>query len=85
MERYCQIAWTSHRFIRAYNFVMAHNDEESEREAPESASAARASAIEDWFARIDAIKGDPLFPEGRKQNLAPIREYSWDERPSEES
>jgi antitoxin VapB len=31
--------------------------------------------IEEWFARIDAIKGDPLFPEGRKQNLAPIREY----------
>jgi antitoxin VapB len=31
--------------------------------------------IEEWFARIDALKGDPLFPEGRKQNLAPIREY----------
>jgi antitoxin VapB len=31
--------------------------------------------VEEWFARIDAIKGDPLFPEGRKQNLAPIREY----------
>jgi antitoxin VapB len=31
--------------------------------------------IEEWFARIDAIKGDPLFPEGRKQNLAPIRDY----------
>jgi len=31
--------------------------------------------VEEWFARIDALKGDPLFPEGRKQNLAPIREY----------
>ena len=31
--------------------------------------------IEEWFARIDALKGDPLFPEGRKQNLAQIREY----------
>jgi antitoxin VapB len=31
--------------------------------------------VVEWFARIDAIKGDPLFPEGRKQNLAPIREY----------
>jgi antitoxin VapB len=31
--------------------------------------------IEQWFARIDDLKGDPLFPEGRKQNLAPIREY----------
>ncbi len=30
---------------------------------------------EEWFARIDALKGDPIFPEGRKQNLAPIREY----------
>jgi antitoxin VapB len=31
--------------------------------------------VEEWFARIDALKGDALFPEGRKQNLAPIREY----------
>ncbi|MGD0631101.1 MAG: AbrB/MazE/SpoVT family DNA-binding domain-containing protein [Terracidiphilus sp.] len=31
--------------------------------------------VEEWFERIDALKGDPLFPEGRKQNLAPIREY----------
>ena len=30
---------------------------------------------EQLFARIDALKGDPIFPEGRKQNLAPIREY----------
>jgi antitoxin VapB len=31
--------------------------------------------VEEWFARMDAMGGDPLFPEGRKQNLAPIREY----------
>jgi antitoxin VapB len=30
---------------------------------------------EEMFARMDAMGGDPLFPEGRKQNLAPIREY----------
>jgi antitoxin VapB len=36
---------------------------------------AKKETVEEWFARIDAIKGDPLFPEGRKQNLAPIREY----------
>jgi antitoxin VapB len=35
----------------------------------------KKETVEEWFARIDAIKGDPLFPEGRKQNLAPIREY----------
>jgi antitoxin VapB len=31
--------------------------------------------LEEMFARMDAMKGDPIFPEGRKQNLAPIREY----------
>ena len=35
----------------------------------------RRETVEEWFARIDALRGDPLFPEGRKQNLAPIREY----------
>ncbi len=30
---------------------------------------------EEMFARMDAMGGDPIFPEGRKQNLAPIREY----------
>ena len=35
----------------------------------------KKETVEEWFARIDALKGDPLFPEGRKQNLAPIREY----------
>jgi antitoxin VapB len=35
----------------------------------------RKETAEQLFARIDAIRGDALFPEGRKQNLAPIREY----------
>jgi hypothetical protein len=35
----------------------------------------KKESVEEWFARIDALKVDPLFPEGRKQNLAPIREY----------
>jgi antitoxin VapB len=35
----------------------------------------KKETVEEWFARIDAMRGDPLFPEGRKQNLAPIREY----------
>lgn len=35
----------------------------------------KKESVEEWFARIDAIKGDPLFPEGRKQDLAPIRAY----------
>ena len=32
-------------------------------------------SIEEWFRRLDAMGGDPIFPQGRKQNLAPIREY----------
>jgi len=32
-------------------------------------------SLEELFARMDAMGGDPIFPEGRKQNLAPIREY----------
>jgi antitoxin VapB len=35
----------------------------------------REESLEEWFARIDSLRGDPIFPEGRKQNLAPIREY----------
>jgi antitoxin VapB len=31
--------------------------------------------VEEWFARLDALGGDPIFPERREQNLAPIREY----------
>jgi antitoxin VapB len=36
---------------------------------------ARKESIEELFARMDGMEGDPIFPEGRKQNLAPIREY----------
>jgi len=32
-------------------------------------------SIEELFARMDAMGADPIFPEGRRQNLAPIREY----------
>ncbi|MGO9338653.1 MAG: antitoxin [Terracidiphilus sp.] len=32
-------------------------------------------SLEEMFARMDAMGADPIFPEGRKQNLAPIREY----------
>ena len=63
---------------------MTRSDEMPEMKLPESASAARVETLEELFARIDALKGDPLYPEGRKQNLAPIREYPLDERPSEE-
>jgi antitoxin VapB len=35
----------------------------------------RKETVEEWFARMDAMGADPLFPEGRKQNLTPIREY----------
>jgi antitoxin VapB len=41
----------------------------------EPVQGVKKETVEEWFARIDAIKGDMLFPEGRKQNLAPIREY----------
>jgi len=36
---------------------------------------AEEESVEDWFARIDALRGDAIFPEGRKQEPAPIREY----------
>jgi antitoxin VapB len=32
-------------------------------------------SVEQWFARMDAMKGDPILPNGRNQRLAPIREY----------
>lgn len=35
----------------------------------------KEESIEEWFARLDELGGDSIFPEGRKQNLAPIREY----------
>lgn len=63
---------------------MTRREKRSDRELPESASAERRETLEEFFARIDALKGDPLFPEGRKQNLAPIRDYGWDEGPSVE-
>jgi antitoxin VapB len=36
---------------------------------------AKKETIEKLFARIDAMGADPIFPDGRKQKLAPIREY----------
>lgn len=36
---------------------------------------AKKETIEQLFARMDAMGADPIFPDGRKQNLAPIREY----------
>jgi antitoxin VapB len=36
---------------------------------------AKRESVEEWFARMDAMGADPIFPEGRKQNLAPIHEY----------
>ena len=36
---------------------------------------AKEESLEELFARMDAMGGDPIFPEGRKQNLTPIREY----------
>jgi len=41
----------------------------------EPVSAEKDETVEEWFARIDALRGDPIFPKGRKQKLAPIREY----------
>ena len=32
----------------------------------ETQSDAKKETAEQWFARIDSIKGDPMFPEGRK-------------------
>jgi hypothetical protein len=41
----------------------------------EPLSSVKKETPEEMFARMDAMGGDPIFPEGRKQNLAPIREY----------
>lgn len=41
----------------------------------EPVADAKKESMEELFARMDAMGGDPIFPEGRKQNLAPIREY----------
>lgn len=32
-------------------------------------------SVEEWFAKIDELRGDLIFPKGRKQKLAPVREY----------
>ena len=41
----------------------------------EQIEARTKESTEAWFARLDSLRGDSLFPEARKQNLAPIREY----------
>jgi antitoxin VapB len=41
----------------------------------EPLTESKGESVEEWFARIDALRGDPIYPEGRKQNLAPIREH----------
>jgi antitoxin VapB len=41
----------------------------------EPVPAIEKESLEELFARMDAMGADPIFPEGRKQNLAPIREY----------
>jgi antitoxin VapB len=35
----------------------------------------KKESVEELFARMDAMGADPIFPEGRKQNLTPICEY----------
>ena len=35
----------------------------------------RKESAEQLFALMDSMGADPIFPKGRKQNLAPIREY----------
>ena len=35
----------------------------------------RKKSAEQLFALMDSMGADPIFPEGRKQNLTPIREY----------
>ena len=41
----------------------------------EPVEAPTKESVEAWFAQIDALRGDTLFPERSEQNLAPIREY----------
>lgn len=69
----------------AYNFFVTRNDREPKKKPPESASAGRVETVEEWFARTDVLRGDPLFPEGRKLNPAPVREYARGERPQAEA
>ena len=52
-------------------------------------AGAQKETAEEWFERIDAIKGDPIFPEGRKgsdlvaaMQASPYKEISLEpERP----
>lgn len=32
-------------------------------------------SVEEWFARIDQLRGDSIFPKRQKQKLAPVRKY----------
>jgi antitoxin VapB len=41
----------------------------------EPIEAEKQETAVEWIARIDELRGDALFPEGREQNLTPIREY----------
>lgn len=41
----------------------------------EPVPAQTKESVQAWFARIDALRGDPIFPEGRQQNPAPVRDY----------
>jgi len=41
----------------------------------EPVTESKDESVEEWFARIDALRGDPIFREGRKQNQAPLLEY----------
>jgi antitoxin VapB len=41
----------------------------------EPVTESRDESVEEWFARIDSLRGDPIFREGRKQNVAPLLEY----------
>lgn len=41
----------------------------------EPMSDAASESVEEWFARIDALRGDALFPEERNQPPTPVREY----------
>jgi antitoxin VapB len=41
----------------------------------EPVPARTRECVEEWFARIDALRGDPIFPAGRRQNPAPVRDF----------
>jgi antitoxin VapB len=34
------------------------------------------TTIEEWFAQMDALRGDPIFPEGREQPEPQERDWS---------